>query len=54
MTAHGTQHAQTRLELLVILGQCLFQYTFDGELSQIEVAVFRDPRDVAEHFLDVH
>src|SRR5271157_2748949 len=54
MTAHGTQHAQSRPELLVILGKCLFQNAVDGELSQIEVTLFRDPRHVSQQLLDVH
>ena len=54
MDFHGTQHVQPRPELPVVIGKCLFQDTVDGELSRIEEALLRDPRNVSQLFLNVH
>ena len=52
MDLHGTQHVQPRPELPVVIGKCLFQDTVDGELSRIEEALLRDPRNVSQLFLN--
>jgi len=51
MTVHGTQHVQARPELLVVIGECLFQNTVDWELSRIEEALLRDPRELSVQLL---
>src|SRR4051794_27845313 len=42
------------MELLIVIGEGLFQHTVDGKLRRIEEAVLRDPGELPRQILRVH